>query len=66
MPREVALFSVLMPSLLPLFLACMALYALVDRILARTGLYRRVWHPALFRVALFVCIFSGIGLLLWG
>ncbi len=65
MPREIALFSVLMPSLLPVFLACAALYWMLDRLLVRTGLYRRVWHPSLFRVALFVCIFSGVGLLLW-
>lgn len=65
MPREIALFSVLMPSLLPLFLACGALYWMLDRLLTRTGLYRQVWHPALFRAALFVCLFSGIGLLLW-
>lgn len=65
MPREIALFSVLMPSLLPVFLGCMVLYGVLDRLLARFGLYRRVWHPALFRASLFVCIFSGIGLLLW-
>ena len=65
MPREIALFYVLMPSLLPVFIACGALYWLLDRLLTRIGLYRRVWHPALFRAALFVCLFSGIGLLLW-
>ncbi|NOV23960.1 DUF1656 domain-containing protein [Cupriavidus necator] len=65
MPREIALFSVLVPTLLPVFLACMVLYELIDGLFARVGLYRRVWHPALFRAALFVCIFSGTGLLLW-
>ncbi len=65
MPREIALFSVLMPSLLPVFLACGVLYWIFDHLLARAGMYRLVWHPALFRVALFACLFSGIGLLLW-
>lgn len=65
MPREIALFSVLMPSLLPVFLACGVLYWMLDRVLARAGLYRLVWHPALFRAALFACIFSAAGLLLW-
>jgi len=65
MPREIALFSVLMPSLLPVFVACVVLFGLLDRLLARTGLYRQVWHPALFRAALLACLFSGIGLLLW-
>ncbi|KJK21792.1 hypothetical protein UB46_25115 [Burkholderiaceae bacterium 16] len=65
MPREIALSSLLVPSLLPAFLACMLLYLLVDHLFARIGLYRLVWHPALFRAALFVCMFSGIGLVLW-
>lgn len=65
MSREIALSSVLMPTLLPVFLACVVLYLLVDYLFARIGLYRLVWHPALFRAALFVCMFSGIGLMLW-
>lgn len=65
MPREIALFSVLMPTLLPVFLGCIVMYGIVDRLFAYIGLYRRVWHPALFRAALFACIFSGLGLMLW-
>ena len=64
-PREIALFSVLMPALLPVFLASGVLYWMLDRLLARAGLYRRVWHPALFRAALFASLFSAAGLLLW-
>ncbi|MGO4155222.1 DUF1656 domain-containing protein [Cupriavidus sp. YAF13] len=65
MPREIALSSILVPTLLPVFLACVLLYLLVDHLFARIGLYRLAWHPALFRAALFACMFSGIGLLLW-
>ncbi|SCU74931.1 conserved hypothetical protein [Cupriavidus necator] len=65
MPREIALASILMPSLLPVFVGCLLLYLLVDRLLVRLGVYRRVWHPALFRASLFISIFSGIGLALW-
>lgn len=65
MPREIALSSILMPSLLPVFIGCLLLYLLIDRLLARLGFYQQVWHPALFRVSLFVALFSGIGLALW-
>jgi hypothetical protein len=64
MLRETAFFSILVPALLPLFLGCIVLFLLVDKVLTRLGLYRQVWHPALFRASLFVCIFGGVGLLL--
>lgn len=64
MPREIAFASLLIPTLLPVFLGCAAAYWLIDRILARTGVFRHVWHPALFRAALFVCLFSGVSLAL--
>ena len=35
---------------------------LVDRLLAMSGLYRFVWHPALFRASLLVCICGLLGL----
>lgn len=62
MPREVALFGILMPGLLLVFVASLLLSGLLDWLAGRYGLYRHVWHPALFRVALFVCIFGGLGL----
>lgn len=64
MPREIAFASLLLPTLLPVFIGCSAAYWLIDRILARAGVFRHVWHPALFRAALFVCLFSGVSLLL--
>jgi hypothetical protein len=36
----------------------------IDWIFTRLGLFRYVWHPSLFRIALFFCIFGGAGLLL--
>jgi hypothetical protein len=64
MPREIALHGVLVPGLLPVFIGCLLLMVLLDLLLGRLGLYRRVWHPSLFRLALFVCLFSAAGLLL--
>ena len=62
MPREIALFSVLMPTLLLVVVAVSLLFVGLDLLLSRWGLYRLVWHPALFRAALFVGICSAVAL----
>lgn len=63
MPREFALLDALVPTLLLAFLLSIALQAVFDKIFARLGLYRHVWHPPLFRVSVFVCIFGILSLL---
>lgn len=65
MPREVAIGDVLAPGLLPLFVLMLGLLWLLDWAAGRYGLYRHVWHPSLFRLAVFVGAFSGLGLLLF-
>ncbi|MDF0604752.1 DUF1656 domain-containing protein [Neisseriaceae bacterium TC5R-5] len=62
MPREIALLGVLMPSLLPIFLFSLLLQAGLDWLLGHLGIYRRLWHPALFRLSLLGCIFSSLAL----
>ena len=64
MPREIAIQGVLVPGLLPIFLGCLLLMVLVDGLIGRYGLHRYVWHPPLFRLALFACLFGLAGLLL--
>ena len=63
MLREVDLFGGLAPSLLLYFLAAVVLFLVIDRLLSPLGFYRLVWHPPLVRLALFVCVFSGLVLL---
>lgn len=63
MPRELAVFGVLIPTLVPLFFISLLLQVLLDWVLGLAGVYRRLWHPALVRLCLFTCIFAG--LLLW-
>jgi hypothetical protein len=63
MPREIAFFDALVPSLLLVFLASLLLQWGLDWLVGRFGVYRHVWHPPLFRLALFVCLFGGLGLL---
>ena len=65
MPRELAIFGVLIPTLLPLFIASMLLQLAADRLLGRLGVYRLLWHPALVRLCLFVAIFGALVLALY-
>ncbi len=60
MPREIALLDALAPNLLPVFLLSVVLHMALDKFLAWCGVYRHVWHPPLFRLSCFVCIF-GVG-----
>jgi len=63
MLREISLFGGLVPSLLLYFLTAIPLFLALDRLASPLGLYRIVWHPPLARLALFVCLFSGLVLL---
>jgi protein AaeX len=65
MPREIALGGALAPGLLVWFVISMGLLLLIDVVIGRFGMYRFVWHPALFRLALLVCIFGSVALLLY-
>jgi protein AaeX len=65
MPREIAVEGILIPGLLVWFVLSLLLLVLFDWTVGRYGLYRFVWHPALFRLAFFVCVFGSVALLLY-
>jgi steroid 5-alpha reductase family enzyme len=65
MPREIALADALVPGLLLIYLGCLLVLWLIDTLIGRYGLYRYVWHPSLFRVAVFFLLFGAAGLLLY-
>ncbi|MBB3226327.1 hypothetical protein FHW69_000917 [Luteibacter sp. Sphag1AF] len=65
MPREIALGDALVPGILVLFVLTLAILWLLDWLAGRYGLYRLVWHPPLFRLALFVCVFGAIAFTLF-
>ena len=65
MPRELAIFGVYVPFLFAVFVVVLGVYWLVDGVLARWGCYECVWHVDLFRVCLFISLFSGAGLLIY-
>ncbi|MEB0141386.1 DUF1656 domain-containing protein, partial [Undibacterium sp. CCC2.1] len=46
MPREIAIFDALVPTLLAVFIGCVILQFGVDWLLTRLRLYRFVWHPS--------------------
>ena len=60
MKYELDLFGVIVPSFL---LWCVVAYWLargVSKVLARAGLYRQIWHAALFDFALYVCLLASL------
>lgn len=60
MLRELPLFGALAPSLLLYFLAAILLFVLIDHLVARLGIYRLFWQPALARFGFFLCVFSAL------
>ncbi|MHB8201752.1 MAG: DUF1656 domain-containing protein [Acidithiobacillus sp.] len=62
MPRETPFFNAMIPTLLLIFMFSVIVYLLLDRLLADWDLDRYVWHPALFRLSVFVCFFCAIGI----
>jgi hypothetical protein len=65
MPREIALGGALVPTLIVILVLSLVPLWLIDRISGRFGLYHHAWHPPALRIALYVGIFGGIGLLLF-
>ncbi|KAF1041694.1 MAG: Protein AaeX [Herbaspirillum frisingense] len=62
MPREISFFDAYIPTVLLLVIVAAALALVADRILVRFGFYDLTWHPALFRVSMFVCFAALMGL----
>lgn len=58
MPLDITVYGIQMPTLLPIFVLVAILQVTIDSFIAQTGLYRHVWHPGLFKMALFVCFFT--------
>ena len=60
MKYQLDLFGVIVPSLLLWVVVAYALARVVSNLIARAGLYRHVWHAALFDFALYVCLFASL------
>ncbi|CAM3422745.1 DUF1656 domain-containing protein [Bordetella sputigena] len=57
---EVSLYGIYMPWMLVLAVVTLGVSWFVRRLLALTGIYRLVWHPALFDLALYVVLLYGV------
>lgn len=53
------------PTLVVIFIVAGIVQIFVNRVLADLGVYNYVWHPGLFRTALFVCFFTIPSLLVY-
>jgi len=60
MKYELDLFGVIVPSLLLWCVIAYVLARIARKIIARTGLYRHVWHTALFDFAIYVCLVASL------
>ncbi|GLR91709.1 DUF1656 domain-containing protein [Bradyrhizobium iriomotense] len=60
MRYELDLFGVLIPTLLLWSVVAYVLARIVSKLIARIGLYRWIWHPALFDFAMFICLVTGL------
>jgi hypothetical protein len=60
MRTELDLFGVIVPSLLLWCIVGFVLARAISKVLARIGLYRHVWHAALFDFSLYVSLVAGL------
>lgn len=61
----ITLFGNEIPTLVVIFVLVGIVQILLNRILADLGVYNYVWHPGLFRTALFVSLFTSTSLLIY-
>ncbi|HCJ29283.1 MAG TPA: DUF1656 domain-containing protein [Pseudomonas sp.] len=54
------IYGVYVPMLLVLMLGAYLLKSLLAKALSRLGLYRWVWHPPLFNLALYVMVLGAL------
>lgn len=66
MTHEIDLYGVFVPDLLVWALVAYGLAVPVRRVLGRLGLYRLVWHRALFDAAVYVLLLGGTAALARG
>ena len=60
MRYELDLFGVLVPSLVLWSVLAFVLARIISKLITRAGLYRQIWHPALFDFAFYVCLVTSL------
>ena len=60
MTGQLNIYCVYVPVLLVMMLIAYMFKSLLGSVLARLGLYRWVWHPPLFNLALYVMVLGAL------
>jgi hypothetical protein len=63
MTGEVSLYGIYFPPLLLLVIPALLVSRVFSAVMARAGIYRFVWHPALFDFSLFVIVLGSLAFL---
>jgi len=61
--REIDIGGIYLAPIVPIAVVAGLLFAVLRALLARAGVMRLAWHPALFEFALLLCIVSLLVLL---
>lgn len=61
----ISIFGVQIPTLIVILVLCFIIQILVNKIFNENGVYDFVWHPGLFRTAVFACIFTSLSLIIY-
>lgn len=64
MIAEIDLYGIYLPALLAWAALALPAFALLRALLRGAGLYRLVWHPPLFDLALYVLTLGGVAALM--
>ncbi|RXJ68116.1 DUF1656 domain-containing protein [Halarcobacter ebronensis] len=65
MHQIISIFGIQIPALILIFLFAGIIQILLNKVFADLNIYEFVWHPGLFRTALFVCVFTSFSLLIY-
>jgi hypothetical protein len=57
---QLDLYGIFLPGLSMLALCAYGLLRMMTSLFARIGLYRAVWHPSLFNLALYIILLGGL------
>ncbi len=61
----VSLFGIQIPALIIIFIFSGIIQIALNKVCLELRVYEFVWHPGLFRTALFMCIFTSFSLLIY-
>lgn len=65
MDQIITLFGVQLPALIIVFIISGIVQIALNKVCLELKIYEFVWHPGLFRTALFMCIFTSFSLLIY-